>query len=217
MYVKDWMSKEVVCLTKDDSIIDAFQAMKDGNFHRVPICEKGKIIGLITETTLADYKPSKATTLSVFEMNSLLQRTTCGEVMNTNVITIDPDAILEEAADTMMKNHVSCLPVVDKETEMLVGIITQKVIFGAFVDILGYYSRGSRIVVEINEDKPGILQDVSTILAGNNISISHLCVYHYVDVVDIVFRVDEPDNDKVEKLLTDHGYKVVYSKQSQID
>jgi len=216
MYVKDWMSKDVVCLKKEDSINDAFKAMKEGNFHRVPIVEKGKIVGLITETTLADYTPSKATTLSVFEMNSLLQRTTCNEVMNKNVITIDPDALLEDAADKMMQNHVSCLPVIDKDTDMLVGIITQKVIFGAFVDLMGYYSKGSRIVVEIKEDKPGILKDIATILSAEQISITHLCVYHYSDV-DIVIRVEDKDNKKIADLLTKNGYKVVDSRVSEID
>ena len=60
MYVKDWMTKEPVCLSPDDSINQAFKAMKDGHFHRVPIVEGKKLVGLITESTLADYSPSKA-------------------------------------------------------------------------------------------------------------------------------------------------------------
>ena len=49
MYVKDWMTKEPVCLNPDDSINLAFKAMKDGHFHRVPIVEGKKLIGLFTE------------------------------------------------------------------------------------------------------------------------------------------------------------------------
>ena len=216
MYVKDWMSKNPVYLTPDDSIIEAFNAMKEGNFHRVPIVDKGKLIGLITETTLADYSPSKATTLSVYEINSLLQKTKCGDIMIQNVVTIDPDALLEEAADKMMKYHVSCLPVISKETDMLVGIITQKVIFGAFVDLMGYYSKGSRIVVEVEEDVPGIMEKISSVLASEGISISHLCVYHYNNI-DIVIRVYDDDAKKVADLLINNGYKVVDSRVSQLD
>ena len=134
MYVKDWMTKEPVCLTREDSINLAFKAMKDGHFHRVPIVEGTKLVGLITESTLSDYTPSKATTLSVFEMNSILQRTTCGDVMVKDVVTIDQNALLEEAADKMNVNNVACLPVVDDKNNVI-GIITQKAIFGAFVEL----------------------------------------------------------------------------------
>lgn len=216
MYVKDWMSKDPISLCKDDSVMDAFSKMKEGNFHRIPIVEDGKCIGLITGTTLSEYMPSKATTLSVFEINSLIQKTKCSDIMIKDVVTIDPDALLEEAADKMMVSHVTCLPVVDKTTEKLVGIITQKIIFGAFVDLMGYYSSGSRIVVEVPKDEPGILEKISGILASNNINISHLAVYRNTEI-SIVVRVDDTDADKVSKLLTDNGYKVTDSRFHKID
>lgn len=83
MYVKDWMTKNVVTLNPFDSITDAFDVMKKGNFHRVPICSNGKLVGLITGSTLADFAPSKATTLSVYEINSLLNKTSCKDIMIT--------------------------------------------------------------------------------------------------------------------------------------
>lgn len=216
MYVKDWMSKDPISLCKDDSVMDAFSKMKEGNFHRIPIVEDGKCIGLITGTTLSEYMPSKATTLSVFEINSLIQKTKCSDIMIKDVVTIDPDALLEEAADKMMVSHVTCLPVVDKVTDKLVGIITQKIIFGAFVDLMGYYSSGSRIVVEVPKDEPGILEKISGILARNGINISHLAVYRNTEI-SIVVRVDDTDADKVSKLLTDNGYKVTDSRVHKID
>ena len=216
MYVKDWMSKDPVVLSKDDSVMEAFNKMKEGNFHRIPIVENGVCIGLITGTTLSEYMPSKATTLSVFEINSLIQKTKCGDIMVKDVYTIHPDALLEEAADKMMTAHVTCLPVVDPDSNKLVGIITQKIIFGAFIDLMGYYSKGSRIVVEVPKDEPGIMQNISGILAINGINISHLAVYHDTSI-SIVVRVDDEDVDKVSKLLVDNGYKVTDSRVNKID
>lgn len=211
MYIKDWMTKNPVCLSADDSIMNAFDAMKKGNFHRIPITNEGKVIGIITETTLADYMPSKATTLSVYEINSLIQKTKCGDIMVKDVVTIEPEALLEEAADKMMVNNVSCLPVVDKDTKNLVGIITQKIIFGAFVDLMGYYSKGSRVVVEVPKDEVGVMQKISTILANANINISHLAVYHH-DNVSIVVRSYDSDANKIKELLEANNYKVTDSR-----
>ena len=127
--------------------------------------------------------------------------------MIKDVVTINPDALLEEAADRMLTNNVTCLPVIDDDTNKLVGIITQKVIFGAFVDLMGYYSKGSRVVVEVSDDIPGIMENIAGILAKNSINISHLAVYHY-DNIQIVIRVYEEDAKKVADVLTSNGYKV---------
>ena len=216
MYVKDWMTKNPVYLNVDDSIMDAFNEMKKGNFHRVPIVENGKLVGLITGSTLADYTPSKATTLSVYEVNSLIQKTKCKDIMIKDIVSIDPDALLEEAADKMMVNNITCLPVIDKDTDKLVGIITQKIIFGAFVDLMGYYSRGSRIVVEIPRDEPGEMEKISHCLAINGFNISHLAVYHYNNI-QLVVRVEEEDAKKVADLLIAYGYKVSDYRNNKID
>lgn len=210
MYVKDWMTSNPITLKPEDSIMDAFRCMKEGNFHRIPIVnEHGKLVGLITETLLADYAPSKATTLSVYEINSILAKTTCGDVMVKNVRTIELDALLEEAADVMNVCNFGCLPVMDGDK--LVGIITQKAIFGAFVELMGYYAKGSRIVIEIKEDGPGILKKISTILSEAGINITHMIVYRYNDV-QVVVRNDEVNENRVAELLRSHGYVVTYAK-----
>ena len=213
MYVKDWMTKEPVCLNPDDSINLAFKAMKDGHFNRVPIVEGKKLIGLITESTLADYSPSKATTLSIFEMNSILQKTTCRDVMVRDVVTINSDALLEEAANKMNVNGVACLPVVD-EAYNIIGIITQMAIFGAFVELMGYYSKGSRIVVEVKKDEVGILKNIAGIISEAGINITHMIVYRGAEV-NIVIRNDENDEKKVAELLRAHGYYVTDARSSK--
>ncbi len=205
MYVKDWMTKNPVVLSPNDSITDAFDVMKKGDFHRVPICQNGNLIGLITGSTLADFAPSKATTLSVYEINSLLNKTKCKDIMITDVHTIAPNALLEEAAEKMNIYNVTCLPVVDGEK--IVGIITQKVIFGAFIDLMGYYSRGSRVVIDVPQDEVGILKKLGTVLAESNINITHFIVTRY-NGVQIVLRTSETDDLKVTSILESHGFKV---------
>jgi len=216
MYVKDWMTKSPVCLKKEDSILDAYSAMEEGNFHRVPIVEDGKVVGLITGSTLKDYAPSKATTLSVFEINSILQKTKCEEIMIKEVITIDPDALVEEAADIMLQHRITCLPVVSKNTGMLVGIITQKVIYAAFIDLIGYNASGSRIVVKIEQDKPGILEDIARILHAENINITHLYVCRKPEM-SVVIKTDELDAQEVADLLTQNHYIVSDYRSKKID
>lgn len=206
MYVKDWMTKNPVVLKPTDSVTEAFEVMKKGDFHRVPICEDGKLVGLITGSTLSDFAPSKATSLSVYEINSLLNKTTCGDVMIKEVHTIEPNALLEEAAEKMNVYNVTCLPVVE-DGNKIIGIITQKVIFGAFIDLMGYYSRGSRVVVDVPEDQVGILRKVTSVLAEADINVTHFVVTRY-DGIQIIIRTSDVDDNKVAELLKSHGFKV---------
>lgn len=209
MYVKDLMTANPICLDENDSIMDVYNIMQEKDFHRLPITRNGKMVGLITGSTLAEYSPSKATTLSMYEINSYLSNTKCSEIMNKDVITIDEDALLEEAADKMNKHRINCLPVM--RNGELVGIITQKAIFTGFIELMGYYVKGSRIVLEIEEDVPGVLEKVSGVLAKENVSISHLAVYRR-DGIYVVVRTYDEDADKVAKLLEGKGYKVVDSR-----
>ena len=209
MFVKEKMTKSPVTISKDQYVSDALDIFASHDFHRLPVVDKSNhVVGLLTESNVAENVPSKATSLSIHELNYLLNQTKIEDVMIKNPITISPDALLEEAADIMVKNNAYCLPVVDKG--FLVGIITQKDIFLSFIDLQGYYHSGTRLVVLIHEDKPGILKDIATILSSKGISITHLLVERSEDTSDIqvVIRVDETDSNFVVNLLKD-GYNII--------
>ncbi len=207
MYVKDCMSKNIITVTKEVKISQALDIFASNNFHRLPVIDKhNHLIGLLTESTIQSHTPSKATSLSIHELNYLLSKTSVESIMIKDVITIKPDRLLEEAAELMMNKNISCLPVIDDE-ELLVGIITQRDIFAAFVDLLGYHDEGSRIVIEIEKDEVGVLAKVAKILADNDISIFHLAVYRK-DKVLVVIRVSDVKGHKVAKLLESNGYKI---------
>ncbi len=208
MYVKDRMKTDIISISKEIKISQALDIFASNDFHRLPVVDNNsRLIGLITEGVIKAHTPSKATSLSIHELNYLLSKTSVESIMITDVITINPDCLLEEAAELMMKNDIGCLPVTI-DNNKLVGIITQKDIFAAFVDLLGYHDSGSRIVIKIDQDEIGVLAKIAKIMADNNISISHLAVYRKSQV-HVVMRVDMMDGQYVANLLTANGYLVV--------
>jgi acetoin utilization protein AcuB len=72
-----------------------------------------------------------------------------------------PDTPVEEAAMIMLDQNIGCLPVV--EGGCLCGIISDRDIFHAMVDITGVRHGGHRICVTI-EDRPGTIRDVADII-----------------------------------------------------
>ena len=55
--VKEIMSKPVIIVSPDDSIIDAVRKMKKSNIHRLPVVSNGKVVGVISLTDIAHTSP----------------------------------------------------------------------------------------------------------------------------------------------------------------
>ena len=198
MLVKDRMTANPYCIRKDTSISAALDLMAERDFHRIPVVDGQELVGLVTEGTIAENTPSKATSLSVYELNYLLIK---------DVVTIHPDALLEEAAVLMRQHDIGCLVVT--EGRKVVGIITQNDIFEAFIDLLGYYEEGSRYVIQISEDKPGVLADLTGLFFDETAQITNLAVYRKDAQTDVVIRAREVAPEVMKKLLSDHGYQVI--------
>lgn len=207
MYVKNYMTAEVITISEETKILEALDLMKDHQIHRLPVTKDGQMKGLVTEGIIQENSPSTATSLSIHEMNYLLTKTAVRDIMLKNVITIAPDALLEEAADTMRKNQVSVLPVIGTDHK-LVGIITEKDIFAAFLDLLGYYNQGTRVVVDIKDDHTGILEKLTHLFTEEQMNIDQIAVYRQAGLTQVVIQVASVEVAKIKQKLMDNGYTV---------
>lgn len=208
MYVKDNMTKNPYTVSMDKSISEVLDIMSAAKIHRLPVVDKtGKLLGLLTESLISSNTPNNSSSLSVFELNYLLNKLSVKDIMIKKPHTIGPDALLEDAATVMRKHDVGCLPVVDDKNNLL-GIITHNDIFDAFINLLGYYTDGSRYVINIAEDKVGVIEEVAGIFKDNDISLSNIAVYHTERGIEIVVIVHGTDN--ISDKLEERGYKVTH-------
>lgn len=206
MNIRQFMTTDIVTITKETTILEALDLMKEKNMHRLPVVEEGKLIGLLTEGLIQEHSPSKVSSLSMHEMTYLLTKTTVEDIMIKQVMTIHPDDLLEEAAVLMRQNNIKCLPVV--EGEILVGIMSQSDLFDAFIELMGYYQEGCRIVVQVEEDHPGVLEQIALIFSEHDLNINQIAVYRIGGKVHVVVQVASLEEDRMNRILTDKGYKV---------
>jgi len=206
MYVKNRMTANPFTIGSEASISDVIELMREKNLKRVPVVDGDKVVGLITQHDLQKVSPTKATTLSIFEINYLLSKAKVKDAMTKDIITISPDALLEEAAVLMRDNKVGTLLVVREGK--LAGIITESDIFDSFIELLGFRDVGSRITIQA-EDTPGALADIAEIFESFDANISHIAVYRGSDGrSDVVIRTNAINTDPIEKALTEHNYKI---------
>jgi acetoin utilization protein AcuB len=166
MLVRDWMTPDPHAVPPTTPVLEAMQLLREGGYRRLPVVKDGKLAGIVTDRDLKEATPSKATTLSVYELNYLLSKLTVKDVMRTPVITIGLDEPIEQAALTMEAHRVSGLPVIDRES--LVGILTITDLLRAMVDVLGLREGGRRVSIEM-PDTPGALARAAAAAPPSNV------------------------------------------------
>ena len=218
MYVKDHMTVNPFTVTGDTVISKAVDIMAKNHFHRLPVTDdKGRLVGLLTGGLVEESSSSKNTSLSIFELNYLLSRTKVSEIMITDVKTVNPDIFIEEASQIMIDNEIAVLPVVDGDNKV-VGIITEKDIFQAFNDLLGYRHTGTRFIISC-EDHPGFLVGITKCFADNNCNLESLAVYRSAErgTELVVKATGEISVENMTRVLTDAGYKPMGIAQTMPD
>ena len=158
MLVKDWMTKDPITITDETSMMKAIHLMKQNRFRRLPVLHKGKLVGIVSDRDLKEASPSKATTLDVHELYYLLAELQVMDIMTRDPLTVSPDDTVEHAAQLMLENTISGLPVAP-DTGDLVGILTQSDVFRAFMDITGILQGGVQFALRL-EDRPGLIKEV---------------------------------------------------------
>lgn len=129
--VKDWMISPVITVEASSPISAAHHLMKNNNIRRLPVLNQSKLVGIITIGDVREASPSDATTLSIWELNYLWAQLTVEKIMSRNVMTLNPNTPIVDAAEMMLEHKVSGLPVV--EDGKLVGILTESDIFRMLV------------------------------------------------------------------------------------
>ncbi len=172
MLVKNWMSKTVVTADVNDSMQDAMKLLKDHHISMLPVMQKGKLVGIITDRDLKRASASDATTLEVHELLYLVSKIKVKDIMTKDPVTIPLNYTVEEAADVLLSNKISGAPVVDGEGE-LVGTITKSDLFKVLISLTGVGKRGIQFAFQV-EDRPGSIKDVADIIrkyGGRMVSI----------------------------------------------
>lgn len=132
MFVRDWMSQPAVSVTSSTRLEAARSLMHKKRIRRVPVVERGRLVGILTRSDIDKYAEGK----------------TVADAMTRNPVSVSPNETLEGAAVAMTSRRISGLPVVDGAK--VVGMITETDVFRALIDILGFDEGGARVVLSLN-------------------------------------------------------------------
>jgi len=144
--VKDFMNKNVVCLSPNDTIFDAAKILSQLNIAGAPVVKNNKIIGIVSISDMIkfiDIKLGKLPKIDTPGLSTLLlalvqmkkvhsdfkkelkkiTATKIKDVMTKNVITVSSSQTIINVAELMEKHDINRLPVVDNKK--IVGIVAR--------------------------------------------------------------------------------------------
>jgi acetoin utilization protein AcuB len=165
MLVKDYMTRHPLMVQPTMCIVDAQRFMGENNIRHLPIVGDGKrLMGLITRQRLL-IDPGRLGSLDLWEITRALTGLQVKDVMIKvkDVITIDQDAAIEEAARLMVEKKIGGLPVL--ENGVVIGIITDTDLLAQLMEMMATRERGVRVTVRQPNQKGELAKMVGAIAA----------------------------------------------------
>jgi acetoin utilization protein AcuB len=192
MLVRDRMSRMPITTKPSATVPDALQVMRGSKVRQLPVVdEKGSLVGIVALDDLLRVSPSPATSLSVWELDYLLEKITVQKVMTTDVITISEDTAIEEAGRIMADNKVSGLPVL--RGDELVGIVTESHLFHVLLELFGAREPGIRVTARVQREQGG--------LARLSAAVAALGATFVAFGIAITFKVQDVGREELIKAI----------------
>ncbi|HZY56446.1 MAG TPA: CBS and ACT domain-containing protein [Rubrobacteraceae bacterium] len=207
--VRDAMTREVITLGPDASAAQALGVCRVNNIRHLPIVERGRLVGLVSDRDLRDVSPPRGTG----DEENTLGWVRVRDIMTRELITIHPLDTIEHAARELADRRIGCLPVVaDGE---LVGIITSSDMMHTLMELVGAHGPGSWIEVEV-PNEPGMLAEVTNVIRERHVNIASvfLAPASRATYRTIVLRLETTDPSGIAERLTAAGYVVTSTESS---
>lgn len=217
MLVKDYMTRHPIMIAPDTPAAEAQNLMIENNVRHLPVVGDGKrLMGLITRERLR-VPPTDLGSLNVWEISRLLSNLKASDVMVklNDLVLIDPDTTLEDAAQIMCQHKIGSLIVV--EDEVVVGIITEVDMLAELSNLLGGDIQGVRVVIRV----PDQIGEYAKVMAA--ITEQGWCIYASGGVPspktpgswDLVIKVPEVSKEELVAVINKiEGQKVIDARET---
>ena len=155
MIVSMWMTREVVTIQPQTTVVEAAELMATRRIRRLPVVEMHasgpQIVGIVSARDILHAFPPDVNPFAIIMSTTRGTPTVVEHIMSHQLQTIAPEAPIEAAAGLMAEYKIGALPVV--QTGKLVGLITESDIFRAFVSFFASAESGVRITFDISSSE----------------------------------------------------------------
>ena len=153
------MKKNPITITPDKPISEAAKIFYDLRIHRLPVVDKGRLVGIVTPTDL------------LREIRTMKTKKTAIDSIRAACVTCYKDDPLSYVVAAMKISGVTAMPVLN-ERGIIIGLITDRDLF-------------SDQTMDVNDMKKMGLDDTCSSLAGYRNVLPLFCVATKDDISDV--------------------------------
>lgn len=113
MQIREIMNTEVKTIKPSCDVREAAEKMCENRIGCLVVVQKGRMVGILTERDVI---------MRVVAEDLVPSKTRVDDVMTTEVVMIEPDRDVEDAAEIMTRREIKKLPVISNDR--LIGIVT---------------------------------------------------------------------------------------------
>ena len=115
----DVMQRDVITIAPETPLLDVYRMFVEEEIHGAPVVdEAGAVCGVVSTLDLLRFGNEEP-----YVARDSTGQLTADDAATRELVTVGPDATVEEVARTMLAQHVHRVLVVDKERELL-GVIS---------------------------------------------------------------------------------------------
>lgn len=214
MRIKDVMTKNPITVSPDTLVLQAQKIMKENKIRRLPVVEKGRLVGIVTKRDLLEAAPPRGTSPNIYDLNYLLSQMKVKDVMKKNPIVITPYTPVEDVLRIGQEEKIGSFPVV--ENGKLVGIATESDIVRFLIRTLGIGEEGSRITITGLGEKFGELEKIISIANRYGVTILSMILIPKRKRGDwmVALRLDTKNPKTIIQDLKKEGFNVTWAVAS---
>lgn len=126
--IEQIMTPDPATISPQSSAAEARRLLDSNVINHLPVVEGDRLVGIVSSSDL----------LKLYLLDdtlALFSRATVDQIMETNLILLDEQATLGEAAEKLSMGNFHALPVVNKKRR-LVGIVTSSDLIGELLNHL---------------------------------------------------------------------------------
>jgi acetoin utilization protein AcuB len=126
LVMREWMTPSPHSIGRDQPLAVAHRLMREHDLRHLPVLERGKIVGIVTQRDLYFLETIAAVDPETEYVD---------EAMSSDVYCVAPDTRVEEVVKEMAEHKYGCAVVIEKTK--VVGVFTTTDALGLLAGILG--------------------------------------------------------------------------------
>ncbi len=181
MFVDRSMTRDVITILEDATVLDAKATLDKHRIHHLPVVDDARrLIGVVTDRDVRSALPS-----GVFDNEETARERErilslkVGEIMTRKPVSVSPSNTLEDVLLLMERMPVGAVPVVDDDRK-IVGIISTRDLMRAFITVLGLREPGTLLCLVV-ENKLGQMKRIVDAISEERIPFGSILVARHWD------------------------------------